>query len=87
MTTGSLILEQMYEDRLMAEGGLLITEPGGQAPSDRFHQDVRRPDDPPDRLAPILVEEVQWDGDSDEARRGRVAQEEIPQAGLAAEIP
>ncbi len=39
VTLGSLILEQMYEDRLMVEGGLLITEPG-QAPADRLHQDV-----------------------------------------------
>jgi cobalt-zinc-cadmium efflux system membrane fusion protein len=28
-TTGSLILEQMYEDRTMAEGGLLVSEPNG----------------------------------------------------------
>ena len=27
VTTGSLILEQMYEDKLMAEGGLLVSEP------------------------------------------------------------
>jgi len=28
VTTGSLILEQMYEDRTMAEGGLLVSQPG-----------------------------------------------------------
>ena len=30
VTLGSLILEQMYEDRLMAEGGLLVSEPSGE---------------------------------------------------------
>jgi cobalt-zinc-cadmium efflux system membrane fusion protein len=35
VTTGSLILEQMYEDRVMAEGGLLVSEPG-QGKLDRF---------------------------------------------------
>jgi cobalt-zinc-cadmium efflux system membrane fusion protein len=30
VTTGSLILEQMYEDRLMVEGGLLAAEPAQQ---------------------------------------------------------
>ena len=28
VTTGSLILEQMYEDRVMTEGGLLVLRPG-----------------------------------------------------------
>jgi cobalt-zinc-cadmium efflux system membrane fusion protein len=35
VTTGSLILEQMFEDRLMAEGGLLVSAPG-QEKLDRF---------------------------------------------------
>jgi membrane fusion protein, heavy metal efflux system len=35
VTTGSLILEQMYEDRLMAEGALLVSQPG-QEKLDRF---------------------------------------------------
>jgi cobalt-zinc-cadmium efflux system membrane fusion protein len=35
VVTGSLILEQMYEDRLMSEGGLLGLEPRGREP-DRF---------------------------------------------------
>ncbi|MGP0067586.1 MAG: efflux RND transporter periplasmic adaptor subunit [Isosphaeraceae bacterium] len=40
VTTGSLILEQMYEDKVMAEGGLLVSKPG-QDRLDRFrHQDV-----------------------------------------------
>ncbi len=38
MTTGSLILEQMYEDRLMVEGGLLISETA-QKQLDRFDHD------------------------------------------------
>jgi cobalt-zinc-cadmium efflux system membrane fusion protein len=38
VTLGSLILEQMYEDRLMAEGGLLVSEPA-QEKLDRFHRD------------------------------------------------
>ncbi len=38
MTLGSLILEQMYEDRLMAEGGLLVSDPA-QEKLDRFHRD------------------------------------------------
>ena len=34
VTTGSLILEQMYEDGVMAEGGLLVSRPGaGEARS------------------------------------------------------
>ncbi len=37
VTTGSLILEQMYEDRLMAEGSLLVSQPG-QERLDRFRQ-------------------------------------------------
>jgi cobalt-zinc-cadmium efflux system membrane fusion protein len=37
-TIGSLILEQMYEDRLMAEGGLLVSDPA-QEKLDRFHRD------------------------------------------------
>jgi cobalt-zinc-cadmium efflux system membrane fusion protein len=37
VTTGSLILEQMYEDRLMAEGGLLAAEPAAQG-HDHLHQ-------------------------------------------------
>ncbi len=28
VTTGSLLLEQMYEDRVMAEGSLLVLRPG-----------------------------------------------------------
>jgi membrane fusion protein, heavy metal efflux system len=39
VTLGSLILEQMYEDRLMAEGGLLVSDPS-QDKVDRFHQNV-----------------------------------------------
>jgi membrane fusion protein, heavy metal efflux system len=39
VTLGSLILEQMYEDRLMAEGGLLISDPA-QGKLDRFHQRI-----------------------------------------------
>ena len=35
VTTASLILEQMFEDKVMAEGGLLISEPG-QDRLDRF---------------------------------------------------
>ena len=35
VTTGSLILEQMYEDRVMTEGGLLVSEPG-QGKLDHF---------------------------------------------------
>ena len=38
MTTGSLILEQMYEDQLMVEGGLLVSDPA-QEKLDRFHND------------------------------------------------
>ena len=34
VTTGSLILEQMYEDGVMAEGGLLASE-AGEDPVDR----------------------------------------------------
>jgi cobalt-zinc-cadmium efflux system membrane fusion protein len=37
-TLGSLILEQMYEDRLMAEGGLLVSDPIQEKP-DRIHRD------------------------------------------------
>jgi cobalt-zinc-cadmium efflux system membrane fusion protein len=37
VTTGSLILEQMYEDRLMIEGGLLAAEPAPQENS-HLHQ-------------------------------------------------
>ncbi len=39
VTLGSLILEQMYEDRLMVEGGLLVSE-SGQGKLDRFRQNV-----------------------------------------------
>jgi membrane fusion protein, heavy metal efflux system len=39
VTLGSLILEQMYEDRLMAEGGLLLSDPA-QEKLDRFHHSV-----------------------------------------------
>jgi cobalt-zinc-cadmium efflux system membrane fusion protein len=35
VTTGSLILEQMYEDKVIAEGGLLVSQPG-QDRLDRF---------------------------------------------------
>lgn len=38
VTLGSLILEQMYEDRLMTEGGLLVSE-SAQQKLDRFHRD------------------------------------------------
>jgi cobalt-zinc-cadmium efflux system membrane fusion protein len=38
-TLGSLILEQMYEDRLMAEGGLLAAEPGQEKPEHFHHRD------------------------------------------------
>ncbi len=38
-TLGSLILEQMYEDRLMAEGGLLAAEPGQPRPEHFHHRD------------------------------------------------
>jgi cobalt-zinc-cadmium efflux system membrane fusion protein len=38
VTLGSLILEQMFEDRLMTEGGLLVSEQGQQK-LDRFHRD------------------------------------------------
>ena len=37
MTSGSLILEQKYEDRLMEEGGLLLSEPA-KLQLDRLHQ-------------------------------------------------
>jgi cobalt-zinc-cadmium efflux system membrane fusion protein len=37
VTTGSLILEQMYEDAIMSEGGLLASRPG-EPPVDPFNQ-------------------------------------------------
>ena len=37
VTTGSLILEQMFEDRVMSEGGLLVSQPA-QERLDRFRQ-------------------------------------------------
>jgi cobalt-zinc-cadmium efflux system membrane fusion protein len=39
VTLGSLILEQMFEDRLMTEGGLLVSENGPQRP-DHSHRDA-----------------------------------------------
>ena len=43
VTTGSLILEQMYEDRVMTEGGLLALGTG------------RRPVDSLDHATPVVV--------------------------------
>jgi cobalt-zinc-cadmium efflux system membrane fusion protein len=39
VTLGSLILEQMFEDKLMAEGGLLVSDPAHEK-GDHFHQNV-----------------------------------------------
>ena len=57
VTTGSLILEQMYEDRLMAEGGLLVSRPGaGEArslpPRQRRHHARRIDPDSRRRCSP-----------------------------------
>ncbi len=39
VTLGSLILEQMFEDKLMAEGGLLVSDPAHEK-GDHFRQNV-----------------------------------------------